>query len=385
MPCLFASRRAMARPLLTICLLLAALIASSSTADAGQGLAKRTETNLAKALNQSFAESVAEGAIAGVWIGNRAWIATRGSTQAGIEVRPVRRTHTRIGSVTKTFTATIVMQLVRERKLKLSDTIDRWFPGVTGARRITIRDLGDMSSGINSYSIDGSIVDRYLTFPRTVWNPWTLIGAGVTAPRRFPTGDGFFYSNTNFLMLGQIIEKITGRPIAQVMKRRIFKPLGMSSTSYPSRLWLPRPFWRGITNQAITGTPLRDSTNWSPTFLSSAGQIVSTIEDLGTYTKALGTGSLIGPKMQRLRLKPNPASINGTRSYRFGVGVDNGWISHSGEIPGYNTQVAYLPRKKATIVTMVNTDGANQDGDAPAPSIFAALAEVIAPANVPSG
>ena len=358
---------------------------AAPTSAAKRGLANRTEVNLAKALNQTFARTEANGAIVGVWVKNRFWIAARGSSGPGAEVQPVRGTHTRIGSVTKTFTATIVMQLVREGKLKLSDTIDRWFPGMAGAGRITIRDLGDMSSGINSYSIDGSIVDRYLTLPRTTWNPWTLIDAGIAAPRKFPTGDGFFYSNTNFLMLGKIIEQITGKPIRQVMKRRIFKPLGMNSTSYPAGLALPRPFWRGITNQAVTGTPIRDATNWSPTFLSSAGQIVSTINDLGTYTKALGTGSLIGPKMQRLRLKPNPASISGTRSYRFGVGVDNGWISHSGEIPGYNTQVAYLPRKQAAIVTMVNTDISNADGAAPAPSIFVALAEVIAPANVPTG
>jgi len=374
------------RALFGCCLVLATLFAASSPAAAAErGLPAKTKSRLSKALDFAFAQTEARGAIAGVWIGNRSWIATRGTSRKGTRKRPVRATHTRIGSVTKTFTATIAMQLVREGKLKLGDTVDKWYPQVEGADQVTIRDLGNMSSGINSYSIDGPIVKRYLTHPRTVWNPKTLIDAGLDAPRLFSTGDGFFYSNTNFLMLGKIIERVTGRPIRQVMKRRIFKPLGMKHTSYPSGPALPRPFWRGLTDQAFTGTPIRDATNWSPTFLSTAGQIVSTVRDLGRYTRALGNGSLIGPKMQRQRLRPNPASINGTRSYGFGVGVDTGWISHSGEIPGYNTQVAYLPRKKATIVTMVNTDMANADGEAPAPSIFTALAQVIAPKNVPQG
>ncbi len=385
MPHLTASRRVATCALFTLCLLATLLLPGSPATAAKRSLSPRTEANLTKALNQTFARTEARGAIVGVWVKNRFWIATRGMSGTGKNARPKPGTHTRIGSVTKTFTATIVMQLVREGKLKLNDAVDRWFPHMAGADEITIRQLGDMSSGINSYSIDGSIVDRYLTRPRTTWNPWTLIDAGIAAPRKFPAGNGFFYSNTNFLMLGKIIEEVTGRPIRQVMKRRIFKPLGMNSTSYPGGMALPRPFWRGLTDQAVSGTPIRDATNWSPTFLSSAGQIVSTVKDLGVYTKALGTGSLIGPRMQRLRLKPNPASINGTRSYRFGVGVDNGWISHSGEIPGYNTQVAYLPRKRAAIVTLVNTDISNPDGDAPAPSLFVALAEVIAPANVPTG
>lgn len=100
---------------------------------------------------------------------------------------------------------------------------------------------------------------------------------------------------------------------------------------------------------------------------------------------ALGTGSLLRPATQRRRLVPNPASVAGGREYDFALGRDHGWLGHSGEVPGYNTQVAYLPQKRATIVILVNTDIPNPDGSGPAPSLLSALAAVVSPGHVPGG
>jgi D-alanyl-D-alanine carboxypeptidase len=241
-----------------------------------------------------------------------------------------------------------------------------------------------MSSGINTYSASGNLVDRYLTYPGTGWTRPELIRTGLSLPRKFTVGNGFFYSNTNFLMLGKIVEKITGEPLGRVMRKRIFAPLGMKSTSYPSTNRMPAPFWNGYTDQAVTGSPIRNATRWSPSFAGAAGQIISTIGDLRRYTKALGTGSLISRAAQRQRLKPNPASVAGSRRYDFAIGFDTGWLSHSGEIPGFNTQIAYLPEEKITIVVFANADIAGPEGN-PAPTIFRALTQVVAPDNVPAG
>jgi D-alanyl-D-alanine carboxypeptidase len=341
---------------------------------------------LKQALDSAIAQTKAPGVIAGVWVGNRGWTAVRGSTVRGRTIRPTRSDHTRIGSVTKTFTGTLILKLVDRGKLRLDDTIDRWFPAVPLADQITISDLGTMSSGINTYTANQSIVNRYLTHPRTVWNPLTLIAGGVDLPRKFAPGQGFFYSNTNFVMLGRIVEMVTGNPIAQVMRRRIFKPLKMRQTSYPYSLALPKPFWNGYTDQgATTANPVLNSTHWSPTFASSAGQIVSTLGDMRRYTKALGNGSMLKPSTQRARLVPNPFSMAGGRQYDFAIGKDHGWLTHVGEVPGYNTQIAYLPKKKATIVVLTNTDISNSDGSSPAPSLVSPLAAVVAPNHVPSG
>jgi D-alanyl-D-alanine carboxypeptidase len=125
--------------------------------------------------------------------------------------RPDLRDHTRIGSVTKTFTGTLILQLVDEGRLRLDDTIERWFPTLPDANRITIRQLGEMSSGIQSYTTDPTVVDRYLTHPETVWTTPELIASGTSLPRAFAPGQGFLYSNTEARRpaTGHVIE---GRP-----------------------------------------------------------------------------------------------------------------------------------------------------------------------------
>jgi D-alanyl-D-alanine carboxypeptidase len=348
------------------------------------------QKKLGKALDSAWGETVAPGAIVGVWVDGRGWTATRGSTRRGAKVAPTVADHTRIGSITKTFTGTVIMQLVAEGKLKLSDTIDRWFPWVPNASQITVRQLGDMSSGINTYTQDKAVLERYFGAPQTIWKPIELIKGGVSLAPKFPVGQGFFYSNTNFLMLGQIAEKLTGKPIARLMRERIFEPLGMAETSYPYTTALPEPYWNGYTNQNLVGTKIHDATHWSPTFFSAAGQIVSTLGDMKVYAKAIGDGSLIGKAAQRERLQPNPASVAAGRQYDFAIGRDHGWITHSGEVPGYNTQFGYLPKLRATVVVFTNTDMENPgDGapgtiPAPAPTLLSALAKVIAPKNIPT-
>ncbi|MFA9400531.1 MAG: serine hydrolase domain-containing protein [Acidobacteriota bacterium] len=369
-----------------VSLLLSLTLAGVLSAPAdGAKLGSATAQKLDRALGQALRQTKAPGAIAGVWIGDRGWKATRGSTVRGGKRRPGLDTHTRIASVTKTFTGTLILQLVDRGRLRLDDTIDRWFPTLKGAAETTVRDLGDMGSGIMSYSANRTFVDRYLARPKTVWKPSELITAGVRKKRLFDPGDGFNYSNTNFVMLGRIIQKVTGNHIARVMKRRIFGPLKMSETSYPFTTGLPRPFWNGYTEQAVSGNPLRNATRWSPTFAGAAGQIVSTLADMRRYTRALGMGSLLSPATQRERLKPNPASIQGGREYLFALGRENGWLAHTGTIPGYNSEVAYLPDQKISIVVFANSDTPDADRVGPAPAILDALADVVSPGQTPGG
>jgi D-alanyl-D-alanine carboxypeptidase len=345
-------------------------------------LAKGTQAKLAKALDSAWHQTVSPGAIVGVWVGDKGWVATRGTTRKGAHEMPTLQEHTRIGSITKTFTGTVILQLVDEGKLKLSDKLSRWFPWMPEAANITIRELGDMSSGINSYSLDESFTNSYLAEPQETWTPIQLIKIASEEPRKFPVGQGFFYSNTNFLLLGQIAAKVTGRPIGRLIRERIFEPLGMAQSSYPFTTALPTPFWNGYTNQNVTGTKVRNATHWSTTAEGAAGQIVSTLGDLRTYVKALGSGSLISNAAQKARLQPNPFSVAAGREYDFAIGKDHGWLSHSGEVPGFNTIFGYLPKLKAEIVVLTNTDIEAQPKIAPAPAIMSALTEVVSPANV---
>ncbi len=380
----------MLRRLVTLLAIVASMGALASSASAAS-LSSATKQQLGHALRGAFEKTRAPGVIAGVWVGNKAWTGTVWSTKFGKAAKPSNADHTRIGSITKTFTGTVILQLVEEGKLRLDESIAKWFPEAPEAGKITIRELGDMSSGIDTYTADEAITDKYFADPTTIWKPSELIAGGLAQPLKFAPGTGFFYSDTNTLMLGQIAEAVTGKPIGALLRERIFAPLKLKGTSFPSTSKLPRPFWDGYTDQSENGDgPLRNSTDWSPSFAWAAGAIVSTLPDLHRWTVAMGTGSLLSPAMQKQRLKPNPHSAAGGRAYLFCLGRDHGWLTHTGDIPGYNSTVAYLPKAKATVVVLTDTDAEANDPAAgepalPAPFIFSALAKVLTPGNVPTG
>lgn len=340
----------------------------------------RTRARLDRTLAAASRQTWAPGVVAGVWVADRGWTGVDGVADRASGRAPRLSDHTRIGSVTKTFTGTLILQLVDEGKLKLDDTIERWFPTFPGAAGITVRQLGTMSSGIASYSLDEATTDRYLARPETVWTPQQLTAIGGALPRLFAPGQGFNYSNTNFVMLGEIVEQVTGRPLADVMREKLFAPLGMRETTYRALTRLPSPSWSGYTIQGSEGE-VRDATRWSPTFAAAAGQIVSTLGDLRKWTRAVGSGSLLRPATQRVRLQPNTFSARAGRAYAFGIGTAGGWLMHSGELPGYNTQIAYLPKRRLAIVVLANADLAGSAGN-PAPAIFNALAQAIAPGTL---
>lgn len=347
---------------------------------AGQ-LDATTRAALSAALDDALTKVDSPGVIAAVQVRNRRpWVAVRGvvDTTTNEKVTPLE--HTRIGSLTKTMTGTIILQLVDDGKLRLDDTIDEWFPEAPDGDRITIRDLGTMSSGIASYTANQDLVAQYFADPSRPWAPEQLVAAGLAMPRKFPPGHGFDYSNTNFVMLGLIIERVTGKPFSYSLQTRIFDPVGMSESSYPDSNGLPDPYWHGYTVQ--DSPQAVDSTHWTPTFAAAAGQATSTLHDLLRWVKAVGTGSLVKPQTQRIRLQGNPASKTGNREYDFAIGQDNGWLLHDGEIPGFNTQLAYLPKGDVSIIVMANSDIGTASG-VPAPVIFEALGAVIAPDNAP--
>ena len=186
------------------------------------------------------------------------------------------------------------------------------------------------------------------------------------------------YSNTNYVLLGMILEQVTGKKIQDSFAEKIFKPLKLTQTSWPVGGALPKPYAHGTTLQSFNNK-LADATHRDPSWAFTAGELISTMADLHTWVVSYTTGSLVSPEMQKQRLTwVTMPPMTPEHAYGIGIGIDHGWLGHTGELPRYNCSAHYLPDKKAVIVVMVNTNipvGKNN----PAPTIMKALAQVVTP------
>ena len=335
------------------------------------------------AIDQSFAATKAPGVIVGIWFqGQGSYIATRGVSDITMK-RPMGvDDHFRIGSISKTFTATALLILADEKKLGLNDPVSKYAPWVPNGEKITLRMLADMTAGLHSYTEDDAWVKLAFSNFQRVWTPRELVDAGLAQPPDFPPGQGWHYSNTNYVLLGMIVEQVSGKKIQDLFAEKIFTPLKLTQTSWPTTSAMPSPFARGTTVQTLDDK-LDDATNRNPSWAFTAGQLISTLADLRTWVVSYTTGTLISPAMQKERLTWMTMPPNSpVRAYGIGIGTDHGWLGHTGELPGYNCAAYYFPEKKAAVVIMVNTDIPVGKAN-PAPTILKALTAVLTPANVP--
>jgi D-alanyl-D-alanine carboxypeptidase len=267
----------------------------------------------------------------------------------------------RVGSLTKPMVATVILQLADESRLSLDDPLARFLPGaLPDGDRITLRHLLNHTSGIGDYTDDPSFLAAAFADPSRIWTPQELIAIAAAMPRAFAPGvaDRWDYSNSNYIFLGLVAEVAGGEPIATALRRRVFEPVGMTSTYYSDETSLHAPFAQGyidlngISNLAV-GTLV------SPTVAGAAGAVVSTAGDALRFVEALAAGDLVSPASHAARLTTVPASrvrLPGESfdvEYGLGVLVGDGWIGHDGAIPGYETE-AYAKKDVGSVVVLVN-------------------------------
>ncbi|MFF2662545.1 serine hydrolase domain-containing protein [Kitasatospora sp. NPDC058032] len=285
----------------------------------------------------------------------------------------------RIGSVTKTFTVTGVLRLVDQGKVGLDDPVGKYLAGVPNGEQITLRQLAGMRSGLFSYTKDEDFVRAFQADPQRPFTPDQLTAYAFRHPVNFPPGTEFEYSNTNTVLLGQVIEKVDGRPLGDFLKKEVFEPADLGRTVFPTDNAFPQPHARGYTNQTADGT-IQDATDWNPSWGWAAGAAISDRADMKKWAKVLATGSLLKPQTQAQRLEPQPSTAPGT-SYGLGIFDNHGWIGHNGSLPGYQAVVVYLPSAQASLVVLLNTDVAYR-GSEPSTLFAKAITEIVSPANV---
>lgn len=317
-------------------------------------------TSLDSAAREGLTKAPTAGTVVAVRNPQGTWIQAYGLADEATNTPMTTDVYQRIGSVTKTFTGTLVLQLVQDGLVELDDPISKHLDGIPRGDDVTVRMLLNMTSGIASYTLDEGFQRDLFTEPNKVWTPDQLLALGLSLPRRFEPGAQFDYSNTNTVILGKLIEKRRGVSYDEALRTRIFEPLGLTGTSMPGPDGaLPSPHPTGLTLQGLPDgvTTPQDATDWNPTWGWSAGQLTSTAEDLLIYGRAMATGQgLVDAPTQTERL-----TFEAPAGYGLAVGCIDGWLGHTGELPGFNTTLFYDTRSDTIVTVLANSDIASGD------------------------
>jgi D-alanyl-D-alanine carboxypeptidase len=322
-------------------------------------------------------------------------MSTYGTTELGGAVPVTLDDHIRVGSNTKPWMATVILQLVQEGLIALDDPVSKYRPEVPDGDNISIEELLNMRSGLFNYSETYTVLHENDLDPQRVWTPEELVDIGISLPPYFAPDDGFHYSNTNYLLLGLIAEQIEQRPLGEIFRERLFDPLDLTETSYPAAddASLPAPYARGymytdnvrtittfelpadLRAQVEAGSLLpNDQTDANPSWAGAAGAGISTIRELATLVEAMVGGGLLDPDLQKQRLQSGiPPVPDAPSTYGWGlIHSASGFFEHGGLINGYNSHAGYDPVNKVTVVVWTNlsTDAA---GAPPAATIAKAL------------
>ncbi|TLW94696.1 beta-lactamase family protein [Saccharomonospora piscinae] len=251
----------------------------------------------------------------------------------------------RIGSNTKAFVATVLLQLEAEGLLSLDDTVAEWLPGVVDTENydgadITLRQLLNHTSGLPDHFQDLAVQARYSANldPWGYWDRQGLVDAALAFAAPGAPGETYSYSNTNYVLAGMVVESVTGNAVSDEVRQRIIEPLGLTRTSFPTEPTMPEDAMSG--HFWIGGLVIRDVTVSNVEFMGAAGAMVSTLDDLATFHRALLTGGLL-PEAQLAQLKDVfPINDEGRGS---GLGVIRmqtecgpAW-QHTGGVLGYYT------------------------------------------------
>jgi D-alanyl-D-alanine carboxypeptidase len=281
-------------------------------------------------------------------------------------------TRFRMGSNTKTFVAVVVLQLAGEATLNLDDTVEKWLPGVVSGNgndgsKVTIRQLLQHTSGLHNYTADlftGFTADDFNRVRYDSVSPEELLAIAFGHPPDFEPGTSWNYSNTNYILAGMIIEQATGRDWASEVQARIIAPLGLTGTFEPGEdPDLPSPHSQGY-HLFVESEPLMDVTSYNHTWGGAAGSLVSTLDDLARFWRALQSGELLAdPQLEEMQTTVAATGLEEViPGVRYGLGVmlvstscGGAYWAHFGDTTGFTTRNAVNLEGTRSVVLSNNT------------------------------
>ena len=309
------------------------------------------------------------GMILGVWTPRTTYLKAVGVADIQTGVPMDTTMNYRIGSQSKMYISTVILQMVDERKIALDDTVAKHLKGVTGGEEITIFQLLTNTSGISSYTEDATWMAKLFADPTKTWMPWQLVEVSNKLPPHFPPGKGWNYSNTNFVILGLIAEAIDRKPVHEILHQRLAKALGLHVTSLPLDTTLPPPSPHGYWESGKQGAPrLLDFTVQSPSWAWTAGGMVANVAESKAWIEAVVGGGLLSDALQTKRMSTwmntETGAAGAASGYGMGIGKRNGAVGHTGSLPGWTSGAYRIVDRDATLVFFFNLQSELNDPSA---------------------
>ncbi len=301
--------------------------------------------------------------LAGIAVGGEnvvldAW----GDTMTGVPATPDM--HFRNGAVAIAYIGTVLLQLQDKKMLSVDDKLSKWFPAYPKASEVTLGMLISGTSGYADYVTDDGFIKRFYADPFQHWTPDQLIKIAFARPMPCDPGTCWSYAHTNFVILGQVIEKVTGKPFAEVIRESILEPLSLKNTRSEEPALIQEPVLHSF--DAERGK-YEESTYWNPSWTLAKGAIqTSSIADILKTARAVGTGKLLSPESHKLQLAPGTAKFhpwNEKMYYGYGVFVINDWIVQNPSFAGYAATMTYLASEDLAIAVSVTVKEGAPDGN----------------------
>ncbi len=379
--------------------------ATATPAPAASAIAPAYAQGLAPTIAAELKADAVPGAVVLVRSAKGDWTAAFGNRTAGGGEAMTTSDVFRLGDITHTMTASVVLLLQQQGLLALTDPISKYVDGVPNGDRITLADLGTYNSGLANYTEDPAFAQAYAADPKRTWTPQELLQIAYAHPLETPDlSDAWVnYSNTDYLLLGMVIEKVTGKPAAQAVRGLVTGPLklgsmGLSEGAGP----LPDPHPHGYVLAASPfGDPVltadqraavasgqqqpTDHTADSMSWAGTAGGLYANAADTATFFKSMIDGPWLSAETRANRVArmqgigiTDPKDVG----YGFGVAKYGQYYLYSGGTPGYNAVVAYDPVAKTTIVALTNLMW-ESSGGAPVQGLFARITDAVDPGPAP--
>ena len=334
-----------------------------------------------------------------------------GESMTGVPATP--EMHTRNGAFAFTYIGQTYARMADQKLVNLDDPISKWLPDLRDASKVTIRNLLNMTSGYPDYVYQPAVQDGVQAEPYKQWTDDEMIAVALARPNYFEPGTNWGYSHTNYVILGKLLSKITGKSTSDVLSEYVLEPMNLENTSSNAGTpAVPEPALHAFTSErrSFLKVPAKipfyeEATFWNPSWTTANGAVqTSNIFDMTTSMEIVGSGSQVSPEMYQQQVAPTLVGFgkkdpSGTcpvcreltpeLNYGFGVVLNGDWITQTKSFYGSSASGGYLPSQKLTISVIANTaqDGFGPDGaylnQNASFSIFTDIANLVAPGLAP--